>query len=188
MLAHPAPHVPWTCPPHPGIQGSALQDIRPISGGKTDARGRLPAASSLPRAGLKPWPQLQGTQGLTREARRAGRATKCHPGGGSGEGKACPMQVSLPRAWPWPTPGTSHRSGGQGATQLAQGGRRPGSSEVMGENRRWKNWGGNPRGTACSWLPGRPNAGGVPHRPQRDHEGPTHPGLPAAHRRCSTQG
>lgn len=45
-----------------------------------------------------------------------------------------------------------------------------------------------PGGTACSWLLGWPNAGGVPHRPQRDHEGPTRPGPPASHRRCSTQG
>lgn len=155
MLAPPAPHVPRTCPHHTGSTGLSPSGCKTYFRGENRCQG--PASCGfLPAQGWpEPCPELQETRGLTREPRRAGRATKCHPGGGSGEGEACPMQVSLPRAaWPWPTPGMSHRPGGQWAAQLAQGGRRPGSSEVMGENRRWKNWGGNSRGHSLLLAPG----------------------------------
>lgn len=104
----------------------------------------------MPGAGfllLPPCPELQGTRGLRRTP-SAGRATECPPppGGGRGEGEAWPMQGCLPLA-AWPTPGTSstQAKGAVGGT---------GSSEFMGENGRWKNWGGNTRRHSLLLAPG----------------------------------
>lgn len=46
-------------------------------------------------------------------------------------------------------PGAVTQAEGRWEAHVALGGR-PGSSELMGGNRRWKKWGATPEGTACS--------------------------------------